>query len=77
MWPKYQKPKDENMGWTKHKSLCFEFVKYDYVTGSLYVRIVFKQIFCACSFVIVTMYKVFFPYTIRKTLIIGQCAWNK
>ena len=19
-WPKYQKPKDENMGWTKHKS---------------------------------------------------------
>ena len=20
-WPKYQKPKDENMGWTKHKSI--------------------------------------------------------
>ena len=31
-WPKYQKPKDENMGWTKQKlklessaNICFDF----------------------------------------------------
>ena len=25
-WPKYQKPKDENMGWTKQKSVKTEAI---------------------------------------------------
>ena len=27
-WPKYQKPKDKNIGWTKHKSKCFFLTFY-------------------------------------------------
>ena len=29
MWPNYQKPKDENMGWTKYKFLVLEFILSD------------------------------------------------
>ena len=29
-WPKYQKPKDKNMGWTKHKALEMRYALMDF-----------------------------------------------